>query len=76
MTTQVPGHGLLSEGAAYRCGQFSCDHCAGRGGIVRVFNVGIGGQGHPRCACGWVGPWLASGAARRRAHNEHKKTVT
>ena len=60
--TQVQGHGLWFEGAAFD------SH-------GRRVQSGTGGLGQAKCRCGWMSDVLSSGGARRRAHAEHKRQV-
>lgn len=58
--TQLAGHGLADEGAA-----FSLDG-------YRVNPRGTGGLGRGLCACGEMSALLDSGHARKQWHAEHK----
>ena len=74
---RVPGHALDSEGAPFSspgCRNGSCV------GIPRVMKLNqywgsVGGDGHGKCSCGAESDHLASGAARRAWHREHKRQV-
>lgn len=77
----VHGHALQAEGAPHTgasCQEWPCDTIAG---VERVNQhgrrsaTGVGGHGHALCECGWQSKHLLTGAARRRAHVEHKDTV-
>lgn len=77
----VPGHGLISEGAAHTaqsCQEWPCDKVTGiqrvdRRGVVAA--NGVGGHGHALCACGWTGPHQLTGADRKRSHRDHKVRI-
>lgn len=81
MLLRVPGHRILGRGAPHTgqsCQTWPCDTVSGvrrvdRYGIVR--DVGVGGHGHASCECGWTGPHQFSGAARRRDHRAHKRSL-
>jgi hypothetical protein len=81
MRLRVPGHRLQAGGAPHTgltCQRWPCDTLPG---IQRVNRIGepstrgISGHGHALCECGWTSSHLLSGAERRRAHREHKRTV-
>ena len=61
----VPGHALWDEGAAH-------DE---RGIRIRGYWAGVSGDGRAKCECRWLSDVLPSGAARKRAHAEHKRQV-
>lgn len=72
MTTErVPGHTLVSEGAAFMCGA-AC--CHGRRGQSYYYG-GVSRAGHGLCSCGALSPYVDSGAARKRWHRSHKDDV-
>ena len=62
--TQIRGHGLQSEGKPYGD--------SGEGGWMHLYqrHVGVG-----LCSCGATSEVLASDAARKRWHREHKAAV-
>jgi hypothetical protein len=77
---RLRGHRIAGLGAphtANSCQNWPCDTLPG---VVRVNRQGqtraqgIGGYGHALCECGWTGPHQLSGAARRRAHAQHKRS--
>jgi len=61
--TVVPGHGLVSEGAAH-------DDAGAR------LWAHTGNAGRGKCSCGELSESLASGAARKAWHRRHKDDVT
>jgi hypothetical protein len=61
--TQIPGHGLKSEGKPYGPGT------TGYGGHMRI----AGRVGYALCSCGEISPDLESDNARKRWHKEHKQ---
>lgn len=78
---RVPGHRLVALGAPHTgqtCQQWPCDTLAG---VQRVDKLGspraqgVSGHGHALCECGWTSGHLLTGAARRRAHRQHKRDV-
>jgi hypothetical protein len=70
--TNIPGHALRSEGAAYEC-------VAWAGTERRWQRVGYGRGSHEGvalCECGETSPPLESDAARKRWHRDiHKPAV-
>lgn len=64
--TQLAGHGLQFEGAAFEM--------VG-GQPQRVRWQGTGGTGFALCSCGEASPVLTSGGARKRWHRDHKVAV-
>jgi hypothetical protein len=66
--TRVKGHTLANEGAAF-------DNDGNR--ITFGHRIlGSSGEGHPKCSCGALGPWLDSGRQRRVWHRLHKQHVS
>lgn len=62
-STQLRGHGLRAEGAAFTAA-----------GLRRYPGRG-GGPGHAKCACGARSPELPSQGARQRWHRDHKLAI-
>lgn len=71
--TNVPGHGLVGEGAGHAVNGCREGDCA-KGAAYRNWG-GIGGFGHGVCLCGAISPHLPSSTARKRWHAEHKDAV-
>jgi hypothetical protein len=65
--TNLPGHALRSEGAAY--------YFYSEGKPERVWSFGTGRGGFALCECGETSPVLESAAARKRWHSAHKDAV-
>ena len=63
----VKGHGLVSEGAAH-------DEKGNYAGSYEWLS-GRGLSGYGFCSCGARSSLLASTAARKRWHNEHKAAI-
>jgi hypothetical protein len=63
----VPGHGLVSEGAAFEVDL--------NGTPVRLRWNTIAGKGRALCACGRLSEPLASASQRKHWHHEHKARI-
>lgn len=63
MTGVLAGHGLVSEGAAFRDDR------------SRLRWNSVSGVGRGLCSCGVLSPVCASAAERKRWHRSHKAEV-
>lgn len=68
MGARVPGHSLVSEGAAYAVEE--------SGRIARVRWNSVGGYGRGLCSCGEFSDLLTSAHQRKKWHREHKSQVS
>ena len=75
--TNIPGHGLVGEGAPHSvidCAEPACVNEGRQLGRLG-WHMGVGGDGHGVCLCGAISPHLASSVARKRWHAQHKDAV-
>ena len=83
--TQMPGHGLAAEGAAYLDIDEGCTLCIHLMDVpdppvtwidVNGFARVHGSEGHGICSCGWTSTHLMSRSERYRQFTDHKDEIS